>query len=136
LLHRAKPYQYGHPFKDPIRNYQKYLEDRKLKQQKAITKKYKHIDNWINNKEIDLEDFYNFWNNKFITNSQITQLPKFQTRQSMGNARKHIFYPTIFPNINYTLCHIQSIDTWPHLLLACPDLNIHKLRIKRHKNVV
>jgi hypothetical protein len=54
----------------------------------------------------------------------------------MGNAKKHIFYPNLFQSANCTLCHTQSIDTWPHLLLACPEPNIHKLRIKRHNNAV
>jgi hypothetical protein len=54
----------------------------------------------------------------------------------MGNVRKLIFYPTIFRNTNCTLCHTQSIDTWLHLLLACPKPNVHKLRIKRHNNAI
>jgi hypothetical protein len=54
----------------------------------------------------------------------------------MENAKKHIFYPTTYPNINCTLCHIQPIDTWPHLLLACLDPNINRLKIKKHNNAV
>jgi hypothetical protein len=54
----------------------------------------------------------------------------------MGNARKHIFYPNIYPNINCILCQTKVINTWPHLLLACTDKNIHKSRIKRHNNAI
>jgi hypothetical protein len=54
----------------------------------------------------------------------------------MGNTRKHTFYPTLYPNINCIPCNTQSIDTWPHLLLACTNPNIYKLRIKRYNNAV
>jgi hypothetical protein len=30
-LHRAEPYQVGHPFKEPSRNYQKFLDKQELK---------------------------------------------------------------------------------------------------------
>jgi hypothetical protein len=39
-LHRAEPYQYGQPFKDPIRNYQKYLDDKELAEQKDMAKAF------------------------------------------------------------------------------------------------
>jgi ribonuclease HI len=55
-LHRDEPYQHGHPFKDPIKNYQKYLEKRELSQQKEIAKKFPYIHKWINNVEIELDD--------------------------------------------------------------------------------
>jgi hypothetical protein len=35
-----------------------------------------------------------------------------------------------------TVLNTQSIDTWSHLLLACTNPNIHKLRIKRHNNTI
>jgi hypothetical protein len=108
-----------------IEQYQNNMENHS-----TTTTKFTYIDKWVNNKEIDLEDSNDFRDNKLIMDSQITQLLKFRTGQYMGNARKHIFYPNLFQNANYTLCHTQSIDTWPHLLLACPEPNIHKLRIK------
>jgi hypothetical protein len=90
----------------------------------------------VNNDEIDLEECNEFWKNRQTSDSQISQVLKFKTGQYMGNAHKYTFYPTLFPNINYKLCHTQSIDTWLHLLLACPDPNIHKFQIKRHNNAV
>lgn len=36
----------------------------------------------------------------------------------------------------YTICHIQPLDTWPCLLLACSDPYIHKLRMERHNNTI
>jgi ribonuclease HI len=135
-LHRAIPKQHGKPSKDPIRNFQKFLKDSELEQQKELATKFTYIDKWVNNKEMDLEDSNDFWDNKLITDSQITQLLKFRTGQYMGNARKHIFYPHLFQNANCILCHTQSIITWPHLLLACPEPTIHKLRIKRHNNTI
>ena len=80
-LLKAEPYQYDHPFKDPIRSYQKYLEKRELKKQKEIATKLPYIDKWINNKEIELNDSNNIWNNRITTNSQITKLLKFQIGQ-------------------------------------------------------
>ena len=54
----------------------------------------------------------------------------------MGNIRKHKFYSNAFPNMHCTLYYTQSIDTWPHLLLAHVNLNIQKPKIKRSFNVV
>ena len=112
------------------------MKKRKLKQQKEIAKKIPYIDNWINNEEIELNDSNDFWNNKTTTDSQITQLLKFRIGQYMGNATKHIFYPTIYPNINCMLYQTKSIDIWPHLLLACTNPNIHKLQLKRYNNAI
>lgn len=39
-LHKAKPCQYGKPFKDLIRNYQKYLQQKELANQKIQAIKY------------------------------------------------------------------------------------------------
>jgi hypothetical protein len=102
-LHRTEPYQYGKPFKDPIRNYQKYRQQKELAQQKEHAKKYSHIDKWINNNEIDLENSNNFWNNRFITDSQIIQLLKFRIGKYMGNTRKHTFYPKLYPKTQFSL---------------------------------
>jgi hypothetical protein len=47
-------------FKNPIRNYKKFLETNELKQQKTPATQFPHIDKWVNNKEIDLEDSNDF----------------------------------------------------------------------------
>jgi hypothetical protein len=54
----------------------------------------------------------------------------------MGNARKHLFWNELFPNINCSLCRIIQHDTWLHLLLCCTEPYIHKLRINRHNKAV
>jgi hypothetical protein len=54
----------------------------------------------------------------------------------MGNARKHLFWNELFPNINCSLCRIIQPDTWLHLLLCCTEPHIHKLRINRHNKAV
>jgi hypothetical protein len=54
----------------------------------------------------------------------------------MGNARKHLFWNKLFPNINCSLCQIIQPDTWLHLLLCCTEPNIHKLRINRHNKAI
>ena len=54
----------------------------------------------------------------------------------MGNARKHLFWPLRYPTITCSLCNANSIDTWPHVLLSCPQPHLHALRIKRHNKAV
>ena len=50
----------------------------------------------------------------------------------MGNHRKHIVWPNLYSNPNYTLCPNNTIDTWPHLLSTCSNPQIKGLRIARH----
>jgi hypothetical protein len=95
-----------------------------------------HIDKWINYKESNLKDYNYFWNNKLIIDPQIIQLLNFKIKQYMGNARKSTFYSTLYSNINCLLCDMQSIDTWPHLILAYVDPNIYKLKLKKHNNAI
>ena len=54
----------------------------------------------------------------------------------MGNARKHLFWNELFPNINCSLCRVIQLDTWLHLLQCCIEPHIHKLRINRHNKAV
>ena len=54
----------------------------------------------------------------------------------MGNAIKHLFWPTRFPNPNCTICPPQSIDNGTHILLNCTQHHLHAFRIQRHNKVV
>jgi hypothetical protein len=54
----------------------------------------------------------------------------------MGNARKHLFWNELFPNVNCSLCRMIQPDTWLHILLCCTEPHIHKLRINRHNKAV
>ena len=54
----------------------------------------------------------------------------------MGNHRKNIFWPLTHQNLNYTLCHKNDRDTWPHLLSMCENPYIKGLRIARHDKAV
>jgi hypothetical protein len=54
----------------------------------------------------------------------------------MGNARKHLFWNELFPNINCSLCRMTQPDTWLHILLCCIEPHIHKLRINGHNKAV
>jgi hypothetical protein len=53
-----------------------------------------------------------------------------------GYIHVHPKLANIYPNINCTIYYTQSIDTWPYLLLACTNPNIHRLRIKKHTNAI
>jgi hypothetical protein len=54
----------------------------------------------------------------------------------MGNARKHLFWNELFPNINCLLCRMTQPDTWLLILLCYTEPHIHKLHIKRHNKAV
>jgi ribonuclease HI len=102
------------PYKGPIRNFQRYI-------QKYTT---------------DIISSNAFWNNPQISESQIKQLIKFRTNQYMGNAHKYLFWPLRYPTITCSLCSTNEVDTWPHVLLKCPQPHLHALRIKRHNKAV
>jgi len=69
--------------------------------------------------------------------TQIKQLLKLRTNQYMGNARKQLFFGNIrFLNINCTLCTLNEVDTWKHVLLTCTEQHIHTLHINRHNKAV
>jgi hypothetical protein len=42
------------------KNYQNYLENRELGQQKEIATKFSYIDKWVNNEETELDDSKTF----------------------------------------------------------------------------
>ena len=86
-----------------------------------------HFDNKIAN---------NFWTNPTIIDAQIIQLLKFKYGQYMENARKHLFWNELFPNVNCSLCKMIQLDTWLHILLCCYGLHIHKLHINIHNKAV
>jgi hypothetical protein len=86
-----------------------------------------NIDNFSSNE---------FWTNPQISENQIKQLIKFRTNQYMDNARKHLFWPLRYSTITCSLCNTNEVDTWPHVLLSCPQPHLHALQIKCHKKAV
>ena len=54
----------------------------------------------------------------------------------MGNHMKNIFWPLKYQNPNYTLCHKNDRDTWPHLLSTCENPYLKGLRVTRHYKAV
>jgi hypothetical protein len=128
---------YHTPYKGPIHNFQRYLH--KYTTDTYLTElahNFHNIQKWTNDANIDKISSNSFWQNPQISEAQIKQLIKFRTNQYMGNARKHLFWPLCFPNIHCPLCNTIAIDTWPHLLLACPQPHIHALRTKRHNKAI
>jgi hypothetical protein len=117
-----------HPYKGPIRHLKSYLEKLEKEENEKLAKSFYNINKWINNPLIDNKISKNLWTNPAVTDLQITQLLKFRYGQYMGNARKHLFWNNLFPNINCSLCRMIQPDTWLHILL-CTEPHIHKLRI-------
>jgi hypothetical protein len=54
----------------------------------------------------------------------------------MGNARKHLFWNELFPNINCSLCRMTQPNTWLYILLCCIEPHIQKLCINRHNKAI
>jgi hypothetical protein len=125
-----------HPYRGPIRHLKSYLEKLEKEENEKTAKSFDNINKWINNPLIDNKISNDFWTNPTVTGSQITQLLKFRYGQYMGNARKHLFWSELFPNINCSLYRMTQPDTWLHILLCCTKPHIHKLRINRHNKVV
>jgi hypothetical protein len=125
-----------HPYRGPIRHLKSYLEKLEKEENENTAKSFDNINKWINNPLIDNKISNDFWTNPTVTDSQITQLLKFRYGQYMGNARKHLFWSELFPNINCSLCRMTQPDTWLHILLCCTEPHIHKLRINRHNKAV
>lgn len=50
--------------------------------------------------------------------------------------RKNIFWSTLYPNSNCSLCSNNVIDAWPHLLFTCSNLHIKGLPKARHNKVM
>jgi hypothetical protein len=125
-----------HPYKGPIRHLKPYLETVEKKKTDVLAKIFDNINKWLNNPHINQKISNNLWTNPTITDVQITQFLKFRYGQYMGNARKHLFWNELFPNINCSLCRIIQPDTWLHLLLCYTEPHIYKLRINRHNKAV
>ena len=90
-----------HPFRGPIRHLKSYFKKLEKKENEKISKSFDNIKKWINNPLIDNKISNIFWTNPTVTNSQITQLLIiFRYGQYMGNAKKHLFWNKLFPNIN------------------------------------
>jgi len=49
-LHKAKSNNLNKPWKDPIRDLKKFLDEKEYAQQKADAINYQYIDKWVNNK--------------------------------------------------------------------------------------
>jgi hypothetical protein len=125
-----------HPFKGPIRHLKSYLKKLEKEENEELAKTFDNINKWINNPLIDNKISNNFWTIPTITDAQITQLLKFRYGQYMGNARKHLFWSELHPNINCSVCRMTQPDTWLHILLCCTEPHIHKLRINTHNKAV
>jgi hypothetical protein len=125
-----------HPYRGPIRHLKSYLEKLGKEENEKLAQTFDNISKWINNPLIGNKISNNFWTNPTITNSQITQLLKFRYGQCMENARKHLFWNELFPNINCSLCRMIQQDTWLHILLCYIEPHIHKPCINRHNKVV
>jgi thiol-disulfide isomerase/thioredoxin len=113
------PYKSAHPYRGPIRHLKPYLEKLEKEANEKLAKTFDNINKWVNNPLIDNKISNNFWTNPTVTNSQITQLLKFRYGQYMGNARKHLFWNELYPNINCLLCRMTQPNTWLHILLCC-----------------
>jgi hypothetical protein len=144
----TQPYEYAHssPYwwcrdddhasKGPIRHLKSYLEKIEKEENVKLARTFDNINKWINNPFIDNKISNNFWTNPAVTDSQITQLLKFRYGQYMGNARKHLFWNELYPNIN---CLKKQNDTTRYMATYTTMLHrahIHKLRINRHNKAV
>jgi hypothetical protein len=125
------------PYKGPIMNFQRYLikytTDNHLIE---LTRNFPNIHKWTSDTNIDRISSNAFWTNPQISETQIKQLMKFRTNQYMGNARKYLFWPLRYPNITCSLYTTNVVDTWPHVLLSCPQPHLHALRIKCHNKII
>jgi hypothetical protein len=125
------------PYKGPIRNFQSYLQKYTTENHLTeLARNFPNIHKWTNDVNIDNISSNEFWTNPQISENQIKQLNKFRTNQYMGNAHKHLFWPTRYPTTTCSLCNTNAVDTWPHVFLSCPQPHLHALRIKRHNKVV
>ena len=125
------------PDKGPIRNFQRYLiKYTTYNYLTELARNFPNIHKWTSDVNIDNISSNTFWTNPQISKKQVKQLIKFHTDQYMGNAQKHLFWPLRYPSITCSLCNTNSIDTWPHVLLTCPQPHLHALRITRHNKAV
>ena len=126
-----------YPYKGPIRHLQRYIikytHEYHLQQ---TTTNLPNIKKWTEDSNIDNQLSNNFWKNPKICEAQIKQLLKFRIGQYMGNAQKNLFWPTRFPNPTCSLCNLNSIDTWLHVILCCIQQHIHAFHVQRHNKAV
>ena len=88
-------------YKEPIRHLQKYLiKHNNMFLLEYLKEKFPYISKWTNDPNIDNKLSKTFCTNPQIIEPQIKQLLKFRTGQYMGNTRKHLFWPTRYPNPN------------------------------------
>ena len=120
-----------------IWNLQTYVnKEHKNQELKWAQSKFAYIDKWTSNDQINPKISNQLWKNPGITDAQITQFLKFTSAQYMGNHRKHIFWPNMYPNPNCTLCPNKALDTWPHILSTCSNQHSKRLRIARHNKAI
>ena len=101
-----------------------------------LEEKFPYISKWTNDPNIDNELSNTFWTNPQITELQTKQLLKFIIWQYMGNTRKHLFWPTRYPNSNCGICDSNEKDTWLHVLLRGTNPIIHGFIVQQHNKVV
>ena len=124
-------------YKGPIRHLQKQLtKQRNTFLLEQLEDKFPYISKWTNDPNIDNTLSNTFWTNPQITEAKIKQTLKFRTGQYMGNTRKHLFWPTKYPNPNCQICNSQEKDTWVHVLLKCTNPIIHGFIVQRHNKAV
>jgi hypothetical protein len=125
------------PYKGPIRNFQSYLQKHTTSTYLTeLAQNFPNIHKWTSDTNIDNISSNLFWTNLQISETQIKQLLKFRTNQYMGNARKYLLWFIRYSTINCSLCNTNAVDTWLHVLLACPQPHLYALRIKRHNKAV
>ena len=125
------------PYKGPIRHLQKQLtKQRNIFLLEQLEDKFPYISKWTNDPNIDNTLSNTFWTNPQIIEAQIKQILKFRTGQYMGNTRKHLFWPTKYPNPNCQIYTSQEKDTWVHVLLKCTNPIIHGLIVQKHNKAV
>ena len=128
-LHKGKWIgMHNTPYKGPIRNFQSYLQKYTTENHLIeLVRNFPNIHKWTNDANIDNISSNEFWTNLQISENQIKQLIKFHTNQHMGNARKHLFWPTRYPTITCSICNTNAVDTWLHVLLSYPKPHLHAL---------
>ena len=120
-----------------IRNLHTFIIKEHRKCEVDTTKtKFPYVDKWLSYTQIHQKLSNHFWKNEAVIDAQITQTLKFRYAQYMGNHRKTIFWPLTHQDPNYTLCHLNDKDTWPHLLSTCEHPYLKGLRITQHNNAV
>jgi hypothetical protein len=125
------------PYKGPIRNFQNYLKQHTTNTHlKELARNFSNIHKWTSDTNINNISSKTFWTNPQISEGQIKQLIKFQTNQYIGNALKHLFCLIRYLSITCSLYNTNAVDTWPHVLLTCPQQHLQALRIKRHNKAI